>query len=122
MKYLSYKTNMNIEDEGIIINVSHYSETSAIVNILSKNHGKMAGLFKGAFKKNAGTIQPGNHITFSWRAKSENNLGNLFSVDLIKNHFVLFFDDVLRLYALQSACSLCQQTLPDKHPYPQLFE
>lgn len=82
----------------------------------------MSGLFKGAFKKNAGIIQPGNHISFSWRAKSENNLGSLYSVDLIKNHFVLFFNDVLRLYALQSACSLCYRTLPEKHPYPRLFE
>ena len=113
---------MNIEDEGIIINVSHYSESSAIVNILSKNHGKMAGLFRGAFKKNAGVIQPGNHVSFSWRAKTEDNLGTLQNVDLIKNHFVMFFDDVLRLYALQSACSLCYKTLPEKHPYPQLFD
>ncbi len=113
---------MNIEDEGIIINISHYSETSAIVHILTKNNGKMAGLFKGAFKKNAGTIQPGNHISFSWRAKSENNLGSLYSVDLIKNHFVLFMNDVLRLYALQSACSLCYTTLPEKHPYQRLFD
>jgi DNA repair protein RecO (recombination protein O) len=113
---------MNIEDEGIIINVSHYSETSAIVNILTRNHGRMSGLLKGAFKKKAGLIQPGNHISFSWRAKSESNLGSLYFVDLIKNHFVMFMNDILRLYALQSACSLCNLTLPEKHPYPAVFD
>lgn len=113
---------MNIEDQGIIINVSHYSETSAIVSLLTKDHGKMKGLFKGAFKKNAGMIQPGNQISFTWRAKSEDNLGSLYEVDLIKNNFVYFMNDILRLYALQSACSLCDQTLPDKHPYSQLYD
>jgi len=112
---------MNIEDEGIIINISHYSETSAIVTVLTSNHGKMSGLFKGAFKKNAGIIQLGNYISFYWRANNENNLGSFYSIDLIRNHFVLFMNDVLRLYALQSACSLCYHTLPDKSPCPTLF-
>ena len=114
---------MQINDNAIVLNISHYSETSGILRMFSKEHGVMSGLVKGAFnKKTAGIIQPGNIISFTWQGKTAENLGSLYNLELVKNHFVMFSNDILRLYALQSACSICYQTLPEKQPYPQLYK
>ena len=39
---------MNWQDKGYLLSISKYSENSAIVNLLTKDHGKVSGIIFGA--------------------------------------------------------------------------
>ena len=56
---------MQFEDEGYIVGARRYGESSLIVDVVSKNHGLLAGFVKGGGgKKNLAVYQTGNKISF----------------------------------------------------------
>ena len=80
---------MRWEDEGLLLSVRKYGETSALIELLTRSHGKRAGLLRGAFKKNIRPIiQPGNQLQLTWSSRLEQSLGQ-FKVELLKSRFHL---------------------------------
>ena len=76
---------MKFSDQGIIINIKNYGEYSAIVKLITKDHGICCAFVKYAkSKKVKTTYQIGNLISFEYRSRVDDNLGSLFSVDLIR--------------------------------------
>ncbi len=57
---------MNIKDEGIVLKEMRFRETSKIVTILTKNHGKIQGMARGAYK-------PKSQLTVHTQPFSYNN-------------------------------------------------
>ena len=89
---------MKFEDIGIIIDIRKYNESSAIVKIFSKNHGIYKGFVKSAFsKKNQSIFQVGNLISFEWRSRVEEGLGNFFYCDIEKSYSSKIIFNKLRL-------------------------
>ena len=69
---------MEWTDEGIVLGVRRHGESSAIVELLTRSHGRHLGLVRGG----AGTrmrplLQPGNSVTAVWRARLDEHLGYL---------------------------------------------
>eukprot|EP01035_Chromulina_nebulosa_P040808 gene40808-55160_t len=67
---------MEWTDEGIILGVRRHGESSAIVELLTRGHGRHLGLVRGG----AGTrmrpvLQPGNTVSAIWRARLDEHLG-----------------------------------------------
>lgn len=111
----------NWQDQGLILALRPHGETGAIVSILTENHGRAAGYVRGAGgTKIRGTLEPGNLVDVNWSARTEGSLGT-FTLELSRNHAALFMQDSLRLSALQSACALCDQALPEHESHPGLF-
>ena len=109
------------QDQGLILELRPHGESGAIVSALTENHGRTAGYVRGAGgSRMRGTLEPGNLVDINWQTRVEGNLGT-FTLELSKSHAALFMQDALKLAALQSACALCDQALPEGEGHPGLF-
>ena len=67
---------MEWRDEGIIIGGRRYGETSLILEVMTRDHGRHPGLVKGGRgKRMQPLLQPGNAVEVTWRARLEDHLG-----------------------------------------------
>ena len=112
---------INWEDEAIILKVTAFGESSAVVNIFTAKNGKYAGLVRGA-KTQAmrSLLQIGNIVKATWRARLSEHLGT-FKFEPIKSMATNFFDDPLKLLGLTSAVAIIDQALPDREPAAEVW-
>src|SRR6478735_6729671 len=67
---------MEWTDEGIVLGVRRHGESSAIVELLTRGHGRHLGLVRGgAGKRMRPLLQPGNSVSAVWRARLDEHLG-----------------------------------------------
>lgn len=87
--------------EGIILNVRNYGETSKIVNVLTKEHGIIGLMAKGArsLKSELRSVTDKLTYGFFYIYYRENKLSNLTSVDIIEPFRNLKTDIVKISYA-----------------------
>src|SRR5207244_12350986 len=66
---------MEWTDEGIVLGVRRHGETSAIVELLTRSHGRHLGLVRGgAGSRMRPLLQPGNSVRAVWRARLDEHL------------------------------------------------
>lgn len=113
---------MEWRDEAIILSVRPFGETDAILDLMTRHHGRHAGLVKGgAGRRQQGLLQPGNGVTATWRARLADQLGN-FALEAGTHRAVHFMDEPLRLAALRAATALLAAALPEREPHAAAFE
>ena len=55
-------------DDGIVLAARKHGETSAIVTLMTRAHGRHLGLVRGGAGRRArGMLQPGNRVHARWR-------------------------------------------------------
>lgn len=114
------RTIMEWSDDGIVINVRKHGESSAIVTLMTKEHGRAAGLVRGARgPKLRGVLQAGNAVHATWRARLADHLGN-YALEAQTAHAAEILTDGDRLCALTSACALIEFSLPERQPDPDI--
>jgi DNA repair protein RecO (recombination protein O) len=112
---------MHWSDPAIILSTRKYGETSAVLQVLTHEHGVFSGVMRGAYsKKNCGIIQAGNVVSATWNARLAEHLGT-FKLELLEAHAAHIMQDAGKLAALSSACAIAELALPERHPYPKLF-
>jgi len=112
---------MQWTDTAIVLSIAKHGESSLILQVLTHNNGRYAGLLRGA-KKYMGICQPGNLVEVTWKARLEEHLG-VFSCEPKKAFSIFILDDALKLAGLSSACALVEATLPEREPhYDSVFE
>lgn len=113
---------MHWSDTGIVLSVRRHGESSAVVHVLTADHGRHGGLVRGAFgRSKRGVLQPGNEIMVTWRARLSEHLGS-FEVELKKSWAAQFLDDADRLAALNAACAVAETTLPERETHKPVYE
>ncbi len=113
---------MDWVDEGIVLGARKHGESSAIVQLFTRAYGRHAGLVRGGAGSRArGVYQPGNRVSARWRARLAEHLG-AFTCELTHSHAAALLDDPLRLAGLTSACAVAEAVLPERHPYPKLYD
>ena len=104
-------------EDALILSVRPHGEASALVTVMTLEQGRHAGLVRGgASSKLRGTLQPGNRVRASWRARLPEQLGQM-QVELSQSVFALLLDDPLRLAGIASACALLEGSLPEREPH-----
>lgn len=112
---------MDWTDQGIVLARRRHGESSAVVSLLTREHGRHAGLVRGGAGKRAGSLyQPGNLLAAHWRARLAEHLGTL-SAEMLDAFASRVLDDASRLAALSSACALLETALPEREPHLALF-
>lgn len=107
-------------DEGFVIATRPHGETSAILEVFSRGHGRHLGVVRGgASRKMAATLQPGTGLQLEWRARLEDHIGSL-AVEPMKSRAHLL-SDRLALAGLLSICALLHVALPEREPHPVLW-
>mgnify|MGYP001331507387 CR=1 FL=1 len=97
---------MNWDDEGFLISKNRYNENSLIVEIFTKNYGKVSGIiFGGTSRKIKNYLQLGNQLYVNYSSKTENKIGN-FKIEILKAYTPIFFDNYRKLLCIFSAFQL----------------
>ena len=113
---------MDWSDDGIVLSARRHGETSAIVTLLTRERGAHAGLVKGGFsKRSRSTIEPGNRVHASWRARLAEHLG-AYHLETAHSHGAQLLDTPDRLAGMSAALAVCAAALPEREPHPALFE
>ena len=101
-----YYLIMTWDDEGFLISKNKYSENSLIVEIFTKNYGKVSGIiFGGTSRKIKNYLQLGNQLYVNYSSKTENKIGN-FKIEILKAYTPVFFDNYRKLLCIFSAFQL----------------
>lgn len=113
---------MEWSEDGIVLSARKHGESAAIVQLLTRDHGRHAGLVRGgAGRKARGIYQPGNRVAAIWRARLAEHLGN-YSCELLASLAAGLLDDPVRLAGLASACALTETVLPEREPHPAVHD
>ena len=107
--------------DAIIISVWPHGEGNAVVSLLTADYGRHAGLVRGgASKTMRGTLQPGNRVQASWRARLSEQLGQM-QLELTQAVAARFLDSPMRLAGVASVCALLEGALPEREPNERLY-
>jgi DNA repair protein RecO (recombination protein O) len=110
------------QDEGVVLAVRRHGESSAVASLLTRAHGRHAGLVRGGAGQRARPVwQPGNRLQVAWRARLAEQLGS-FTGELLAPIAAVLLDDPGRLLGMGSACALLDATLPERDPHPGLYD
>lgn len=111
---------MEWRDEGAVLSVRAHGETSAIVEVFTRGHGRHAGVVRGgASRRMAPVLQPGAQVQVGWRARLGEHIGS-FAVEPLRVRAALMADGG-RLAALTSACALLRLALPERQAHAALW-
>jgi DNA repair protein RecO (recombination protein O) len=112
---------MEWRDDGFVLATRRHGESGLIVELLTHEHGRHAGLVRGGQSpKRRALLQVGNHVTAEWRGRLPEHLGT-FECELIAAHAAPLLDDPDRLAALNAALALLVAALPEHEPQPEVY-
>ena len=112
---------MDWRDEGILIAARRHGESSAIVELLTRGHGRHAGVVRGgAGRRMTPVLQPGARLSVEWTARLEDHIGT-FRVDPIASRTAAIMADGAALAALGAMTALVAATLPERDAHPELY-
>jgi DNA repair protein RecO (recombination protein O) len=112
---------MQWTDEGIVLGVKRHGETSGILELLTREHGRHLGLVRGGFSSRLKPIlQPGNSVSASWRARLDEHLGT-YTVEPMVSRAANYFHAPHAVYGVTHLAAL-MRLLPERDPHESLYE
>ena len=112
---------MEWRDEGIILGTRKHGETSAILEVMTRAHGRHLGLVRGGRSRRMQPfLQPGNRVDLIWRARLDEHLG-LYQVEPLELHAARLFDSACAVYGLQTIAAHLR-LLAERDPHAGLYE
>ncbi|WP_029006815.1 DNA repair protein RecO [Azospirillum halopraeferens] len=113
---------MDWTDRGIVLSARPHGETAAVAVLLTRDHGRHAGLVQGGrSSRRRADLEPGTLVAARWRGRLVEHLGT-FTLESVHAYAAVLLDDPLRLAALASACALTESALPERQPHPAVFD
>ncbi|MDO5612409.1 MAG: DNA repair protein RecO [Paracoccus sp. (in: a-proteobacteria)] len=110
---------MEWQAEGTVIARRTHGETAAIIEVMTAEYGRHAGLVPGgASARRAALLQPGSRLALRWRARQADALGH-FTAQPVRARAGLL-SDPLGLAGLNAVCALLSFALPERDPHPRL--
>src|SRR5476651_2203539 len=111
---------MQWTDEGIVIGVRRHGEASAILELMTREHGRHLGLVRGGFGTRMKPIlQTGNSVSASWRARLDEHLGN-YTVEPMRQRASNFFGASHAIYGVTYLAAM-MRLLPERDPHAGLY-
>jgi len=113
---------MEWQDEGIVLSAARHGEADALLEVMTRGHGRARGFIKGGLsRRNKANLQAGNRLSLIWRARLETNLGR-FTVELLHSPLGLLMGDGARLSALAAATSVVASTMTEREPHASVYD
>ncbi len=112
---------MEWTDEGIVLGVRRHGETSAIVELLTRSHGRHLGLVRGgAGSRKRPLLQPGNTVSAVWRARLDEHLGT-YALECTRMRAANLLGASHATYGVTHLAALAR-LLPERDPHEDIFE
>ena len=113
---------MHWSEGGIVLAVRRHGESAIVAHVLTREHGRHAGLVHGGQGRKGRTIyQVGNAVLVTWRARLEDQLGT-YAGELAESHAARVIEDPLRLACLAAAAAMAEAALPEREPHPRAYD
>lgn len=108
-------------DQGILLTVRRHGESSAIIDVFTRDHGRTAGVVRGgASRRQAPLLQPGAQLDVTWRARLEEHIGT-YAVEPVRSRAAAAFSGRLALSGLNAVASLLAFCLAEREAHPGLY-
>jgi DNA repair protein RecO (recombination protein O) len=112
---------MEWRDTGFVLAARRHGESGLIVELLTREHGRHAGLVRGGQSpRRRAVLQPGNKVEAGWRGRLSEHLGTL-DCELVDPYAARLIDDPDRLAALGAASALLLAALPEREPQGDIY-
>src|SRR3954449_9482278 len=112
---------MEWTDEGIVLGVRRHGESSAIVELLKRGHGRHLGLVRGgASSRLRPLLQPGNTVNAVWRARLDEHLG-YYVLEGTRMRAATLLASSHATYGVTHLAALAR-LLPERDPHQDIFE
>ena len=110
---------MEWTDAGIVLSARRHGESGAVLDVLTREHGRHAGLVRGS--KNRALLQPGNVLSVHWRARLADHLGS-FILELAQARAGALMEARASLAGLNAFTAVAAAALPERMAYPAIFD
>ena len=112
---------MEWTDNAFLLSCRPFGETATIAQVLSRQHGRYAGLIHGGQSRaKRGLLQPGNLLEVRWKARLQEQLGH-FVCELQTAYGARILNDPDRLVAMTSALALLEVALAEREPHEDCY-
>ena len=112
---------MQWEAEALVLAARPHGESSAIIDVFTREHGRFGGLVRGGnSRRQRPILQPGNMVSATWRARLSEHLG-IMTVDGGRAYAAEAMSEPVLLAGLSSLCALMQVTA-ERQAYPRLYD
>ncbi|HXC55456.1 MAG TPA: DNA repair protein RecO [Rhizomicrobium sp.] len=113
---------MEWTDDAVVLSVRPHGESAAILETLTRLHGRHLGLVRGgASRRTRPVLQPGNALHLHWRARLGDHLGS-FTAELVKARAGDMLDSREALAGLNAFSAVASAALPEREAHAGLFE
>ena len=112
---------MEWSDDAIVLSSRAHGENGAILEVLTRDHGRHAGLVRGgASRRVKPTLQPGNSVHVLWRARLEEQLGSL-TCELARARAGELMDSRDALAGLNAFTAVAIAAMPERVAHAAVF-
>src|SRR5215475_1017840 len=112
---------MEWTDEGIVLGVRRHGESSAIVELLTREHGRHLGLVRGGSgSRMRPLLQPGNGVRAVWRARLDEHLGT-YTIEGTQLRAGSLLASSHAVYGVTHLAALAR-LLPERDPHEDIFD
>jgi DNA repair protein RecO (recombination protein O) len=112
---------MEWSDEAIVLSSRPHGETGMVLELLTREHGRHAGLVRGGTSRRIKpNLQPGNNVHVQWRARLEEHLGS-FTCELARARAGELMDSRERLAGLNAFTAVTSAAMPEREAHAPVF-
>ena len=112
---------MEWSERGLILGLKKHGETSVILELMTRAHGRHLGVVRGGRAKTMQPVlQPGNEVEAVWRARLEEHIG-LYAVEAALLRTDALLSSAQALHGVNFLSGLLR-LLPERDPHPGLYE
>ena len=112
---------MEWSDDGIVLGTRRHGESSAILELMTREHGRHLELVRGGSgSRMRPVLQPGNLVRVLWRARLDEHLGH-YTVDGLNLRAGALLSTSYAVYAVTHLAGLAR-LLPERDPHESVFD
>jgi DNA repair protein RecO (recombination protein O) len=112
---------MEWRDEGTILGQRRHGETSVILEVMTRAHGRHLGLVRGGrSRKQQPVLQVGNRVDLIWRARLDEHLG-VYQAEALDMNAARLMDSAVAVFGLQVLAAHLR-LLPERDAHQALYE
>jgi DNA repair protein RecO (recombination protein O) len=112
---------MEWTDDGIVLGIKRHGEANAILELMTREHGRHLGLVRGgAGSRMRPVLQPGNLVRAAWRARLDEHLGT-YVIEGLNLRAASFLGASHAVYAVTHVAGLAR-LLPERDPHETVFD
>ncbi|HET7848860.1 MAG TPA: DNA repair protein RecO [Pseudolabrys sp.] len=111
---------MQWTDEAIVLGAKRHGEANAILELMTRGHGRHLGLVRGGFgSRLKPVLQPGNSVTALWRARLDEHLGT-YTIEGLRLRTAALFAASHAMFGVAHLGALLR-LLPERDPHAALY-